>query len=193
MRDELRAVAAKPSLSNGPSMRLSRRRVLAALAALAAAGVAGLWARFANARYFDGPVSDHFDGVRFFDLHGAQPNSLIDLMRWRLTGARSEWPARRPSPYADRPPQRVEGKTWRICYVGHASLLIQMAELNLLLDPVWSDRVSPVSFVGPRRVNDPGIAFEALPPIDAVLVTHCHYDHLDQIGRASCRERCSRS
>jgi L-ascorbate metabolism protein UlaG (beta-lactamase superfamily) len=160
-------------------MRLSRRRVLTALAALSAASVAGLWARFAMARYYDGPVSDHFDGVRFFDVHGAQPNSLLDLARWRLTGAKSDWPAWRPSPYADKPPQRVEGNSWRISYVGHASLLFQTAGLNLLIDPVWSERVSPLSFVGPKRVNDPGIAFDALPPIDAVLVTHCHYDHLD--------------
>jgi L-ascorbate metabolism protein UlaG (beta-lactamase superfamily) len=48
-----------------------------------------------------------------------------------------------------------------------------------LIDPVWSERCSPVSFAGPKRVNAPGIAFESLPPIDVVLVSHCHYDHLD--------------
>jgi L-ascorbate metabolism protein UlaG (beta-lactamase superfamily) len=58
-------------------------------------------------------------------------------------------------------------------------VLLQTAGLNLLLDPVWSERVSPVSFAGPMRVNDPGVAFEALPPINAVLVSHAHYDHLD--------------
>ncbi|HZF77473.1 MAG TPA: MBL fold metallo-hydrolase, partial [Acetobacteraceae bacterium] len=50
---------------------------------------------------------------------------------------------------------------------------------NLLTDPVWSERASPFSFTGPRRVNPPGIAWESLPPIDAVLVSHAHYDHLD--------------
>jgi L-ascorbate metabolism protein UlaG (beta-lactamase superfamily) len=49
----------------------------------------------------------------------------------------------------------------------------------VLLDPVWSMRVSPFRFVGPKRVNDPGIAFADLPPIDVVLVSHGHYDHLD--------------
>ena len=63
--------------------------------------------------------------------------------------------------------------------MGHASWLLQTAGLNILIDPVWSERVSPVSFMGPKRVNDPGIAFDALPPIDVVLVSHCHYDHLD--------------
>ena len=55
----------------------------------------------------------------------------------------------------------------------------QTAGLNLLLDPVWSERASPFRFVGPKRVNDPGIAFADLPPIDVVLVSHGHYDHLD--------------
>jgi L-ascorbate metabolism protein UlaG (beta-lactamase superfamily) len=88
-------------------------------------------------------------------------------------------PASAPSPYADRPPARVEGAAWRVSYVGHASWLLQTAGLNILLDPVWSERASPFRFVGPKRVNDPGIAFADLPPIDVVLVSHAHYDHLD--------------
>ena len=68
--------------------------------------------------------------------------------------------------------RRVEGAAWRISYVGHASLLLQTAGLNILLDPVWSQRASPFRFVGPKRVNDPGIAFADLPPIDVVLVSH---------------------
>jgi L-ascorbate metabolism protein UlaG (beta-lactamase superfamily) len=124
-------------------------------------------------------VSDHFDGVRFFDPHGSPPNSLLQLMRWQATRQRVPWPAWAASPFSDRPPQRVDGPTWRLTFVGHASWLLQAAGLNILIDPVWSKRVSPVSFVGPTRVNDPGIAFDALPPIDAVLVSHCHYDHLD--------------
>jgi L-ascorbate metabolism protein UlaG (beta-lactamase superfamily) len=97
--------------------------------------------------------------------------------RWR--GTRAKWPIWAPSPYADPPPVRVEGAAWRICYVGHASLLIQTSDLNMLLDPVWSKRASPFRFIGPKRANDPGIAFADLPPIDVVLVSHGHYDHLD--------------
>jgi L-ascorbate metabolism protein UlaG (beta-lactamase superfamily) len=92
---------------------------------------------------------------------------------------KAKWPVWAPSPYADRPPSRVEGATWRIAYVGHASFLIQTAGLNILLDPVWSKRASPSRFIGPKCVNDPGIAFADLPPIDLVLVSHGHYDHLD--------------
>jgi L-ascorbate metabolism protein UlaG (beta-lactamase superfamily) len=134
-------------------------------------------------RYYTGPVSDHFDGERFFDPHGAPPRSRGELLRWRFgrqsRALRAKWPVWAPSPYADRPPQRVQGAAWRVTYVGHASFLIQTAGLNILFDPVWSKRASPFSFAGPKRVNDPGVAFADLPPVDVVLVTHGHYDHLD--------------
>jgi hypothetical protein len=160
-------------------MKFSRRRTIAAVAGLAAAGAAGWAARVALARYYDGPVSDHFDGTHFFDPHGTPPKGIVDMLRWWSGPAKTQWPAWAPSPFADRPPARVAGSAWRISYVGHASLLIQTAGLNLLIDPVWSERASPFSFAGPKRVNDPGVAFDALPAIDAVLVSHNHYDHLD--------------
>src|SRR6266850_6907471 len=142
-----------------PKTRFSRRRLFAGFAVLSAvAGVFGL--RSASARYYDGPVSDHFDGTRFFDPNGSPPKALTDLLRWYTGRQKAEWPDWAPSPYSDRPPARVAGPEWRISYVGHASLLIQTAGLNILIDPVWSERVSPFSFVGPKRVNDPGIAFD---------------------------------
>jgi L-ascorbate metabolism protein UlaG (beta-lactamase superfamily) len=134
-------------------------------------------------RYYHGPVSDHFDGERFFDRSGAPPASRGSLLRWMadryVRGTRAKWPAWAPSPFADRPPVRVPGAAWRISYVGHASFLLQTAGLSILLDPVWSPRASPFRLLGPKRVNDPGIAFADLPPIDVVLVSHGHYDHLD--------------
>jgi N-acyl-phosphatidylethanolamine-hydrolysing phospholipase D len=66
-----------------------------------------------------------------------------------------------------------------VTWVGHASLLIQLDGLNILTDPMWSERASPVQFAGPRRHPAPGIAFEDLPPLDVVLQSHNHYDHLD--------------
>ena len=130
-------------------------------------------------RYYQGPVSDHFDGERFVDPHGMPPKRLGDVLRWWLRGDRGHWPAHVPNAFADRPPARVDSHVWRISYVGHASLLIQTAGRNILIDPIWSQRCSPVNFLGPKRVSEPGIAFDALPPIDTVLVTHNHYDHLD--------------
>ena len=160
-------------------MPLTRRHLSAGIASLAATAGLGAGARAHVARYHDGPESDHFDGVRFFDPNGAPPNSRIDFLRWQLSGGRAKWPDWMPGAAPDRPPPRVDDSRWRIAFVGHVTLLIQTAGLNILLDPVWSERASPFSFVGPKRVNDPGIAFDALPPIDVVLVTHNHYDHLD--------------
>ena len=66
-----------------------------------------------------------------------------------------------------------------ITWVGHSTLLIQLDGVNVLTDPHWSERASPVSFAGPRRLNPPGLAFPELPPIHAVVISHSHYDHLD--------------
>lgn len=66
-----------------------------------------------------------------------------------------------------------------VTWVGHATLLVQIDGLNILTDPQWSDRASPVSFGGPRRVTPPGLAFDDLPPIHLVVISHDHYDHLD--------------
>jgi L-ascorbate metabolism protein UlaG (beta-lactamase superfamily) len=128
-----------------------------------------------------GPVSDHFDGERFFDPDGAPPKKLRELLRWQFGSGRQRhtWPKWVPSPYADTPPPRVDGDKVRLSFVGHASWLIQTAGLNILIDPVWSARASPFRWAGPKRRNDPGIAFDALPRIDIVLVSHGHYDHLD--------------
>jgi L-ascorbate metabolism protein UlaG (beta-lactamase superfamily) len=160
-------------------VKFTRRRLLAALTALSAAAVGGTVARAATARYYDGPVSDHFDGTHFFDPHGVPPKRATDLLRWWVSNGKAEWPAWQPSPFADRPPARVKGAAWRISFVGHATLLLQTAGLNILIDPVWSERASPFTFIGPKRVNAPGIDFDVLPPVDAVLVSHGHYDHLD--------------
>jgi L-ascorbate metabolism protein UlaG (beta-lactamase superfamily) len=66
-----------------------------------------------------------------------------------------------------------------VTWVGHATLLVQLDGVNVLTDPQWSERASPVSFAGPKRVTRPGLAFEHLPPVHVVVISHDHYDHLD--------------
>lgn len=128
--------------------------------------------------YYRGPVSDHFDGTRFFVSGGATDKSRGDL--WKLLRTKREaWPGEVKNPPASPLAPRIEGSTLKVTMIGHASLLIQTRGLNLLLDPVWSKRASPLSFAGPRRVTAPGVALRDLPPIDAILITHNHYDHLD--------------
>jgi L-ascorbate metabolism protein UlaG (beta-lactamase superfamily) len=130
-------------------------------------------------------VSDHFDGTRFFNPGGEPPRSLIQVLQWRLAEPDSGWPDLVPSPFApDRPPARVEGPALRVSFVGHATFLLQGQGVNVLTDPVWAARVSPFRFAGPQRRNPPGIAFADLPKIDAVLLSHGHYDHLDVAAMA---------
>lgn len=132
-------------------------------------------------------VSDHFDGNLFFNPGISQPPPGQEPRRsrsgwiWRWIFG-SEWPAwPEPAAYSPGPPLeiRVPKGTLRVTPVGHATFLVQMDGVNVLIDPIWSERCSPVSWAGPRRHREPGIPFEALPPIDAVLLTHNHYDHLD--------------
>jgi L-ascorbate metabolism protein UlaG (beta-lactamase superfamily) len=73
----------------------------------------------------------------------------------------------------------VEGGGLRTTLVNHSTVLLQQRGSNILTDPVWSERVSPLSWIGPPRRRDPGVSWENLPRIDAVLISHNHYDHLD--------------
>ncbi len=140
-------------------------------------------------RYYGGPASDHFDGARFFNP-GQPPTdrSLGDMLRWKFGSRPAAWPREVPVVPA-RPAGRVDGL--RVTVVGHATTLIQAAGVNVLTDPVWSVRASPFRSVGPRRVAAPGVAWESLPRIDAVLLSHCHYDHmdLDALRRLCARDR----
>jgi L-ascorbate metabolism protein UlaG (beta-lactamase superfamily) len=160
---------------------MKRRSLLtvASAATVMTLGGVGYAAHRRNANpYYSGPPSDHFDGVRFF-LPGVDTDrGLKDILRWQRERKKTPWPAQVPSPFpADKPPERVAGL--RVVLIGHASYLVQVAGRNILIDPVFAKRASPVRFAGPKRVNPPGIALADLPPIDAVLITHNHYDHLD--------------
>lgn len=127
--------------------------------------------------YYSGLPGDHFDGLRFFNPgHAETDHGFRDLLRWKLTERAAAWP-RSVAARQIVPDARVSGL--RATIIGHASVLIQAGGINVLTDPVWSERASPLPFIGPRRVWAPGIAFEALPKIDAVLLSHNHYDHMD--------------
>ncbi len=129
-------------------------------------------------------------GGKFLNLFDHQPpRGFADLLRWKFAlgprdapavpGASDDSPAIPVPPdlarlHAPPDPGRVQA-TW----IGHATFLLQFRGVNVLTDPVFSERASPVQFAGPRRECPPGVALADLPPIHAVLISHNHYDHLD--------------
>lgn len=130
----------------------------------------------ARNKYYQGPPSDHYDGIRFFNP-GQQPDkTFLDVLRWQAAGGRAPWPE---SVSVTQAAPAGRSRRLQITMIGHSTTLIQFRNVNILTDPVWSERASPLPFAGPRRVTAPGIAFDRLPLIDCVLLSHNHYDHLD--------------
>lgn len=122
--------------------------------------------------------STHHRNGRFFNPD-TPPQRFTHFLKWVTSRKVGPWRESIPSTPGPQPPQRVEGHDLRVTFINHATFLLQTLGLNLLTDPVWSERVSPVSFAGPRRHRAPGLHFQDLPGIDAVLLTHNHYDHCD--------------
>lgn len=116
---------------------------------------------------------------------GSAPHQWRDVVRWMgetLTKRHAPTPPRGTFPIS-RPTiayPRVGDGEFTATWIGHSTVLLQIEGLNVLTDPVFSQRAFPVQWMGPRRVMDPGLPIEALPPIDAVVLSHNHYDHLDR-------------
>lgn len=121
-----------------------------------------------------------YDNSRFSNINPeVKPKNLIDILKWKINNKQPKWPDSIPVSHTDVPPNNNPDGIIRISYVGHVTFLVQIAGLNILTDPVWSDRVSPFSCIGPKRITKPGINFDDLPKIDIILISHNHYDHLD--------------
>ena len=127
---------------------------------------------------YQGPISDHFDGKRFYNLEKTT-KTFKNFLKWQLQRKLGPWPDWIDLPTFPLPPPRVETPELLVTFINHATVLVQTAGVNILTDPIWSKRCSPVSWLGPRRVHNPGIALADLPVIDMVLISHDHYDHLD--------------
>jgi L-ascorbate metabolism protein UlaG (beta-lactamase superfamily) len=157
---------------------VTRRRILfyTGAGAIAAPALFYFMDPLGAARY-RGRQSDHFDGRRFHNPGPFEERGLRDLIRWRRTADPAPWPEWVPAPPGLPPERNVPDL--RVTHVNHSTVLLQMNGVNVLTDPVWSKRASPVWFAGPRRHRAPGVRFEDLPPIDLILVSHNHYDHLD--------------
>jgi N-acyl-phosphatidylethanolamine-hydrolysing phospholipase D len=114
-----------------------------------------------------------------------QTRGFGDLLRWSWERLARGTPKSPPAGHFQvvannvaRP--RAPADEVRLTWVGHSTFLVQAGGLNVVTDPVWSRRASPFQWAGPARFVEPGIAFDDLPPMDAVLLSHDHYDHLDE-------------
>lgn len=118
----------------------------------------------------------------FRNLDGSYRYTVLERTQRMFRRTIEGWPERGATPRVlpnDGAALRANGTSPTLTWIGHATLLVQIGGLNVLTDPIWGERASPVSFAGPRRLVPPGMRFEDLPPIHAVVISHDHYDHLD--------------
>lgn len=125
---------------------------------------------------------------RFVNGSGHAQHGGLRALKWFITRKPVPWPKHVDNIVAPMPLARVDDGI-RVTLIGHATVLIQVAGLNILTDPVWSDRVGPLSWLGVKRTRPPAVAFDDLPKIDVVLLSHSHYDHLDRATLAALERR----
>ena len=134
---------------------------------------------FAPARRIDG---------RFVNASGHAQHGGTRALKWFITRRPAPWPQHVGNIVSPKPIARVNDCI-RVTLIGHATVLLQVAGLNIITDPVWSERVGPLSWLGVKRARPPAIAFDELPKIDVVLLSHSHYDHLDRATLAALQRR----
>lgn len=127
------------------------------------------------------PLSDHYDGKLFFNSWGVNnTKSLIDVLKWKLSGGAKDWPQEKN--YIKAQSQLVKegvAASLHVTYIGQATTYIQDSKISILTDPQFSERASPLSFMGPKRYREPSLTIDQLPSLDLVVVSHNHYDHMD--------------
>jgi L-ascorbate metabolism protein UlaG (beta-lactamase superfamily) len=126
------------------------------------------------------PNVPHWKGDTFFNPGSEPHGNFFAFLRWVSSRGNREpwyWSPSEPGP---PPPPKVGGDTLLVTFVNHSTCLLQTNGINILTDPIWSQRCSPVQWTGPKRYRDPGIRFKDLPRIDVVLISHNHFDHMDE-------------
>jgi len=155
--------------------------------------VFGLASALSHANPYYDPSKSHHTPDGFRNMYGGTVNKTIpELVRWRGEAIRNDLPpaSQLPTPtqapnltsihaYAQSGDNGTTHSAPQVTWIGHATALIQAGGLNVLTDPIFSERASPVQLFGPKRAQKPGLALDALPIIDVVIISHNHYDHLD--------------
>jgi L-ascorbate metabolism protein UlaG (beta-lactamase superfamily) len=124
-------------------------------------------------------MSELFDGRRYRNVAAPGGKSIWRVIWWLVFTRRVRWPEWIDDVPPSAPPPSPGPRQVAVTFINHSTFLLQFGSLNVLTDPIWSMRCSPVSWTGPKRVRRPGIDLDHLPPIDVVLVSHNHYDHMD--------------
>lgn len=134
-------------------------------------------------------MTDHFDGSRFFVPRVQTARSFGDFLRWRRERRAVPWPSSVPLGRHAPPPSSVDPGRVAVTMIGHATFLVRTARAVWLTDPVFTSHAGPFGRLGPRRVRAPGLAADSIPPLDAVFVSHNHYDHLQPSSLAAVTRR----
>lgn len=116
---------------------------------------------------------------RYQNQEETQQETLGALFRFIREGGRGFWPKWVEIERFAPPPERAPGESILTSFINHSTALVQLGDVNFLTDPIYSAACGPFGRIGPRRRHAPGVAFDDLPPIDLVLISHDHYDHLD--------------
>jgi L-ascorbate metabolism protein UlaG (beta-lactamase superfamily) len=129
---------------------------------------------------YSGEVSNHYNGKKFVNTNGNKENGLKEVFKFLRTRKPGVWTKDYETYSRDTLIENNDTDNIKLIFVNHSTFLIQLDSLNILTDPIWSDRCSPVQWFGPKRNRPPGVTFQSLPNIDLVLISHNHYDHLDK-------------
>ncbi|MFN9502401.1 MAG: MBL fold metallo-hydrolase [Chryseotalea sp.] len=133
---------------------------------------------YLSAPVYQGPVSDHFTGKEFINPGGVKAKGLGEVLQWMVKREQGPWTEIKDNKETTLPTERIDSGL-HITFINHTTFLIQVDGINILTDPVWSERTSPFTWAGPKRMRQPGVKMEDLPPIDFIVLSHNHYDHLD--------------
>lgn len=129
---------------------------------------------------YTGESSEHFNGKIFINPNGKKGNGFKEVLKYISSRKPAKWTENYETYVRDTLIEDNLTDSIKLIFVNHSTFLIQMDSLNILTDPIWSYRCSPIGWIGPKRNRPAGVAFNSLPNIDLVLISHNHYDHLDK-------------
>src|SRR5258707_8737656 len=171
MRRALRMAAGTASLAAGGGLLGALRGAPAALGA----DPASIEAVAGGSRIYHGGVFVTLDPASIYIMDREQMREIA----WELMGARTASRPGAPIPLASPEIYKGDASRLAVSWFGHSTALVEIDGYRVLTDPVWSDRCSPSDLAGPQRLHPPPVQLEGLPAVDAVVISHDHYDHLD--------------